>query len=514
MVYTHAPRVTVPSRGRRPLVDDDEGVRPRVDDDVAPLGRSFLSRGAISWAGRRRGAATAAPGRFRSRSSSRARRCRASSLRRPDPRDAQDAPLLLLRQAAGTQHRVEAEPSGASLRARVRRHVTSGSSTGCTPPASASSEMTSLTSASVAVSEMWVSSESPGTRPGSGRGARTARCGSMLSIIPAQSPRARAGVFCGAMRLRAVLGNLAVAALSVILVLLALEGALRVVRKRQGSGKEEATLGRYSEHDPVLGWRKRPGARATYNRREYRVEIVINSRGLRDPERGYAAAPETFRVLALGDSFVEGYMVPLASTATQVLEKSLRVARLPGRGPQRRHLGLQHRPGVPVLPGRGLPLRAEGRGLFFYYNDVYFNSVGSVLRQPQAAALRSRVASARAEARSGRSRGRRAAPRGTGVRAFGLGALRLGAGAANAGRARGVQRPRAASGSGSRSARLSPRTESEGLQAQADARDRGGWEVTRRDPARRCVTRPHPTGRGSWSCTSRAAWRSATATGS
>jgi hypothetical protein len=184
-------------------------------------------------------------------------------------------------------------------------------------------------------------------------------------------------------RLRPVLGNLALAALSLALVLLALEAALRLTRRQQGFGKEEATLDRYSEHDPVLGWRKRPGARATYHRREYTVEVAINSLGLRDPERGYEPAPGTFRILALGDSFVEGYGVPLAATVTQVLEKSLTS------------------PGCPVEVINGatsaystdqeyLFYREEGArygprvvALFFYYNDVYFNSVGSYFGSPK-----------------------------------------------------------------------------------------------------------------------------------
>src|SRR5262245_34654012 len=124
-------------------------------------------------------------------------------------------------------------------------------------------------------------------------------------------------------RRRPLLANLALAAASAGLVLLGLEGLLRVVRARQGSGKEEATLDRYSEHDPVLGWKKRPGARATYNRREYRTQVAINGLGLRDRERTYAAPSGTFRILALGDSFLEGYSVPLEDTVTQALEGQL-----------------------------------------------------------------------------------------------------------------------------------------------------------------------------------------------
>lgn len=184
-------------------------------------------------------------------------------------------------------------------------------------------------------------------------------------------------------RLRPLAANLALAACSLALVLLALEGVARLARERRGGGKEEATLDRYSEHDPVLGWRKRPGARATYHRREYQVEVAINSLGLRDPERPYSAPPGTFRVLALGDSFLEGYSVPLGSTVTQVLERSLSA------------------PGCPVEVLNGgtsaystdqeyLFYREEAHAfgarvvaLFFYYNDVYFNTTGSYFGSPK-----------------------------------------------------------------------------------------------------------------------------------
>ena len=59
------------------------------------------------------------------------------------------------------------------------------------------------------------------------------------------------------------------------------------------------------------------------SRREYTVEVAINSHGLRDPERGYETPAGTARILALGDSFVEGYSVSLPETATQVLESAL-----------------------------------------------------------------------------------------------------------------------------------------------------------------------------------------------
>jgi hypothetical protein len=181
----------------------------------------------------------------------------------------------------------------------------------------------------------------------------------------------------GASRRRRLLENLALAG-AVVLVLLALgELAARWARARRGGGREDNALARYSEFDARLGWRKKAGARATYRRREYTVDVDINGQGLRDPERAYAAAPGTFRILALGDSFVEGYTVPLEQTVTQRMERSL------------------SRPGcaVEVLNGgtagystdqEYLFYQQEGARyspavvlLFFYYNDVVLNTTDS-----------------------------------------------------------------------------------------------------------------------------------------
>jgi lysophospholipase L1-like esterase len=167
----------------------------------------------------------------------------------------------------------------------------------------------------------------------------------------------------------------ALAVVSIALTLAGLEGAARIARPPGAKGKEAGTIALYTEHDPLLGWRKKPGAHALFERREYTIEVAINSQGLRDREREYHAAPRTFRVLALGDSFVEAYSVPLEASVTQVLEASL------------------DRPGcrAEVINGgtaaystdqEYLFYRQEGARyspdvvvLFFYFNDVLFNSL-------------------------------------------------------------------------------------------------------------------------------------------
>ncbi len=109
---------------------------------------------------------------------------------------------------------------------------------------------------------------------------------------------------------------------SLCLALLLLEGAARVLRAGRGpsTGTEFST---YTEYDPLLGWRKRPGSHVRFQRREYATDLVINSRGLRGPERPYERPAGTFRLLALGDSYVEGYAVQEPETVRGELESSL-----------------------------------------------------------------------------------------------------------------------------------------------------------------------------------------------
>jgi hypothetical protein len=117
--------------------------------------------------------------------------------------------------------------------------------------------------------------------------------------------------------------NLALAAGALAVALLLAEAAARLLARSAPRGKEQLERNQYTEYDPVLGWRKTPGARVVYDRREYHVEYRVNSRGLRGPERAYARTPGAARVLALGDSFVEAFMADDARTATSRLESRL-----------------------------------------------------------------------------------------------------------------------------------------------------------------------------------------------
>ena len=177
-----------------------------------------------------------------------------------------------------------------------------------------------------------------------------------------------------------VAGKLGLAAASIGLTLLALEAFARLQAPR-GRGKEERTIALYTEHDPLLGWRKRPGARATFHRREYTVEVQINSHGLRDVERDYES--NAFRLLALGDSFVEGYSVPLEATVTRVLEASLSRPDCPIEALNGGSAGWSTDQELLFYRSEGVRYGPKIVALFFYFNDVLYNDCDVYFGSPK-----------------------------------------------------------------------------------------------------------------------------------
>jgi len=166
-------------------------------------------------------------------------------------------------------------------------------------------------------------------------------------------------------------GGVLLAAASLVVTALGLELAARMARP--AGGWSRADLSAYTEYDPLLGWRKRAGARARLSFPEYTYDVAINAEGLRDPERSYDNPSGGPRVLLLGDSFVEGMGVASEDGVARRLAAAL--------GP---------RSAVDVVNGGSggystdqelLFYRSEGRRyaprvvlLFFYYNDVIGNA--------------------------------------------------------------------------------------------------------------------------------------------
>ncbi len=75
--------------------------------------------------------------------------------------------------------------------------------------------------------------------------------------------------------------------------------------------------------DPDVGVKHIPDSRGFITCSEYDMDLVINSRGLRDREHPLEKPPGTRRILCLGDSFTCGHGVAREETFAEVLERSL-----------------------------------------------------------------------------------------------------------------------------------------------------------------------------------------------
>ncbi len=78
-----------------------------------------------------------------------------------------------------------------------------------------------------------------------------------------------------------------------------------------------------SRSDTALGEVYRPGQRARYSTPEYDHVVVINSHGQHDIEHTWAKPPAVYRVLFLGDSYVEAMQVPAEQIFYRRLEERL-----------------------------------------------------------------------------------------------------------------------------------------------------------------------------------------------
>jgi lysophospholipase L1-like esterase len=172
-------------------------------------------------------------------------------------------------------------------------------------------------------------------------------------------------------RLRAGRRELALALASIGVTLLLVDAGLRLRYRLTHGG---APLSSYFRHDPLLGWAHRPGVRVRVGFPEAAAEVAINAAGFRDRERDPFPAPGERRILALGDSFVEGWAVPEREGVAPVLEELLRAS---GRRVEVVNAGVSGYSTDQEL----LLYRTQGRGLrphlvllFFCGNDVVYNA--------------------------------------------------------------------------------------------------------------------------------------------
>ena len=79
----------------------------------------------------------------------------------------------------------------------------------------------------------------------------------------------------------------------------------------------------FVEYDSLRGWRNIADGHGRYVTPEFAVEMSYNARSYRGPLHSYDKPASTFRVLLLGDSYLEGYTVPLSDRVAEVTERLL-----------------------------------------------------------------------------------------------------------------------------------------------------------------------------------------------
>lgn len=138
---------------------------------------------------------------------------------------------------------------------------------------------------------------------------------SAIAAGPARAsaaPGTRRGVVIAARVLAVTLG--------LLLPLLALEIALRLFGPFLPGNYDTGSMVR---RHPVLGHFHPTNARTWVKTPQFTVRLDFNPMGLRDPRQSYEKPPGTFRVLALGDSYVEGAQVQAHETMAARLETVL-----------------------------------------------------------------------------------------------------------------------------------------------------------------------------------------------
>jgi lysophospholipase L1-like esterase len=118
--------------------------------------------------------------------------------------------------------------------------------------------------------------------------------------------------------------NVATVIVSVIVAIIALEIILRI------AGIAYLEIYRL---DPVLGWSPRPLAKSSASPNSP-APIEINGAGFRDRDHAVAKSDEVFRIVVLGDSFVEGREVGFDDLFWQITQRELETCQPRGKRPE------------------------------------------------------------------------------------------------------------------------------------------------------------------------------------
>lgn len=142
---------------------------------------------------------------------------------------------------------------------------------------------------------------------------RAAACAQAAGARPASATASKVG-------LRGSLARLLAVALGLVLPLLVLEIALRLFGPFLPGNYD---TGAYLVRDADLGHFHVRGFDGWIKAPEFTTHVAINEHGLRDRRTSYEKPPGTFRIVLLGDSFVEAVQVKQSDGIAERLEAAL-----------------------------------------------------------------------------------------------------------------------------------------------------------------------------------------------
>jgi hypothetical protein len=175
-------------------------------------------------------------------------------------------------------------------------------------------------------------------------------------------------------RIARITVNLALALAAVVTTLILLEGGARLLSTPYDGSSNVADTA-----SDQTGWRGKPFYTTTVATGDLVHNLALNSAGMHDTEHQLLKPDETFRILILGDSFVQAVQVPEAEIVHQVLDD-----RLNELGDSRRYEVISAGVGGWGTGQQLLYYRNEGRYyqpdlvllMFFLGNDVKDNLPG------------------------------------------------------------------------------------------------------------------------------------------
>jgi hypothetical protein len=130
----------------------------------------------------------------------------------------------------------------------------------------------------------------------------------------------------------------------------------------------------FYEYDPLLGWRHKRNSGNYRITKEYSVKISFNSKGIRGPEYSYEKNKGKFRILILGDSFAEGYVVDFENLFSEILNKELMLKGIYCEVINAGTAGYSTDQELLFFENEGKKYKPDLTVLMFYDNDVWYNN--------------------------------------------------------------------------------------------------------------------------------------------